>query len=246
MRAQQSERELARQQFVVSEPRPRRAVGLDVFGRLRAMDLAERFGKARIVVALAPRRILPFRQIRQAIERRIHRFTHLERVQPFGERIDRIDQRQFCQAFGIDHAAGMQHLQMAVIEGRCARHVTQLALGQELFQIIPARVEIGDGERVGIVVGVDIVGRARPVRRRRAMPVDGDRDCHDGIGDDFAQLRLVAAVDKAGRQVKQQIDNARLVAVAPNQAAEQFFQLRPDPRQGFERSEQRIEDRRAH
>ena len=71
MRAQQRERELARQQFVISEPRPRRAFRLDVVGRRRTMHAAQRVGEARIGVALAPLRVLPFRQRRQAIERQV-------------------------------------------------------------------------------------------------------------------------------------------------------------------------------
>ena len=135
---------------------------------------------------------------------------------------------------------------MAVIEGRRARDVAQLAFGQELFQVILARVEIGNGERVGVVAGVDIVGRARPVRRRRPVLLDGDGDGHDAIGLHLAQLGLVAPVDKAGRQVKQQVDNARRLVVAPDQPAEQLFELRPDPGQRRERREKRIEHGRPH
>ena len=65
MPAQQSERELARQQFVIGEPRPRRALRRDIVRRLRPMDGAQRVGKARIAVARQPGCVLPFRQCRQ-------------------------------------------------------------------------------------------------------------------------------------------------------------------------------------
>ena len=135
---------------------------------------------------------------------------------------------------------------MAVVERRGARDVAQRAFGKELFQIILARIEIGDGQRIGVVAGVDIVGRAWPVRRRRAVPVDGDRDRHDRFRNDVAEFRPVAPVDENGRQVEQKVDDARRLVVAPDQAAEQLFELRPDSRQGRQRSEKRIEDRRAH
>ena len=56
MRAQKRERELARQQFVISEPRPGRAFRRDIVGRLRTMDGAQRIGKVRKGVAREPGR----------------------------------------------------------------------------------------------------------------------------------------------------------------------------------------------
>ena len=246
MRAQQGERELAGEQFVVSEPRPRRACRIERVGLLGAMDCAQRAGEVRIAVAREPGRVLPLRQLRNAFERGIDRLAHLVRVQPLGQRIDRVDQRQPGKAFGIDNTVGMQHLQMAVVERRGARHVAQLALGQELFQIILARVEIGDGQRVGVVEGVDVVGRARPVRRRRPVALDGDGDGDDRVRPHLAELRLVAPVDEAGRQVKQQIDDARRLAVTPQEPRKQLLQLRPDAGQGGEGCEKRIEHVRPH
>ena len=244
--AKERQRQLACQQFVISEPRPCGARRLDVLRRGGAMQHAQRVGKAWIIVTLEPGRILPFRQRRQPLEREIHCLAQLVRVQPLGQRIDRIDQRQAGKSRGVDHAVGMHHLQMAVIERGGARHVAQRAFGILLFQIIPARVEIGDHQRIGVIGGVDIVRRPRPVRRRRPMPVDGDRNRHHGVGNDLGQFRLVAPVDKAGRQVKQQIDHPRPLAVARQELAEQLFQLRPDAGQRRQRGKERIEDRWAH
>ena len=138
MRAQQGERELAGEQFVVSQPRPRRAGRIERVGLIGAMDGAQRAGKIRIAIALEPSRVLPFRQLRDAFKRGIDRLAHLVRVQPFGQRIDRIDQRQFGKAIRIDHTVGMQHLQVPVVERRDARHVAQLVLGEELFADSPS------------------------------------------------------------------------------------------------------------
>ena len=151
--AQERQRELAGKQFVVGKPRPRCAGRFKV-GRLsRVMHAAQRFGEAWKAIALEPGGVLPFRELGQAMKRQIERLAQLVRVQPFGERIDRIDQRQPGKARRIDHAVGMHHLQMAIVERCYARNVARLALGEELLQIILARVEISDGERVGVVAG---------------------------------------------------------------------------------------------
>ena len=136
MAAEQRQRELAGEELVVGEPRPGRVCGSKVRGRRRMMDAAQRLGEGRERVALAPGFVLPLRQVRDAGERNLQRFAQLVRVQPLGQRIDRIDQRQLGKARGVDHPVRVHHLQMAVVECRDARHVAQLALGQELLQII--------------------------------------------------------------------------------------------------------------
>ena len=130
MGAKERQRELAGEQFVVGEPRPRRALRRDIVRRRRAMHAAQRVGKARKAVALEPLRILPFGQSRHALQRRVDRLAHLVRMQPFGQRIDRIDQRQAGETRLVDHAIGMHHLQMAVVERGDARHVAHRAFGK--------------------------------------------------------------------------------------------------------------------
>ena len=138
----------------------------------------------------------------------------------------------------------MHHLQHAVVERGGARHVAELADRQELLQIVLARVEIGQRDVAGLVAGIDLIRRARTVRRRRAMAVDRHRHGHDRVGHDVAQLRPRAAVDRAGRQMEQEIDDARRLAL--EQPREQLLELRPDAGQAGQRGEQRIEHRRAH
>ena len=247
MAAQQGERELAGKQFVISEPRPRFAQRLEVRRLCGTMHATQRLCETRKILLREPCRVLPFGQIRNARERHVERLAELVRVQPFGHRVDRIDQRQRSKALGVDHALGMEHLQVTVVERRGARNVTQLALGQELFQIILAGVEIGDGERIGVVARLDIVRGARPVRRRWPMPVDGDRDRHHRVGRDLGEFRLVAPIDKAARQMEQQIDDARRLAFATaEKPREHLFELRPNAGQGRQGREQWVERRRTH
>jgi hypothetical protein len=138
----------------------------------------------------------------------------------------------------------MHHLQHAVVKFGDTGDITHLADRQERIQIVPARVEISQRDVAGVIMSVDAVGRARTVRRRGAVFVDGD-----GNGDHLAwlhvaQLRPRAAIDGAGRQVEQQVDDARPLAV--EQSGVELFQPRPDAGQAGERSKQRIEQERPH
>ncbi len=139
----------------------------------------------------------------------------------------------------------MHHLQIAVVDLGDAGDVAQLADRQQLLQIILAGVEECQRQRgVGIVAGDDAIGRPHPVRRRRAMLQHGDCDGHDFAGAHLVEFRPRAAVDRARRQMKQEIDDAGRLA------AEQFrielFQLRPDAGQAGERGEQGAEDVGPH
>ena len=133
VRAHQRERELAGEQFVIGKPRPGRALRRDVVRLGRAVQAAQRVGKCREALARNPGFVLPFRQVRQARERAVHRAPHIAERQPFGERIDRLDQRQFGKALLVHHAVGMHHLQHAVVELGRAGDVARLADGQEFF-----------------------------------------------------------------------------------------------------------------
>jgi len=83
------------------------------------------------------------------------------------------------------------------------------------------------------------------MRRRRPVAIHRDRDRDDGIGHHVAQLRPRPAVDRAGGQVKQEVDDAcRLFAV--EQATVELLQLRPDAGQRRHRGKQRIEQARPH
>ena len=150
------------------------------------MDGAQRFGKVRIGVAGEPVAILPFAQYRHALKRGVDRLAQRIGMQALGQRIDRIEEWQVLEPFRVHDAVGMHHLQMAVVKGGGARNVPHFADRIELLQIILARVEIGDRQRVGVVACLDIVGRARPMRRRRPVLVDRDRDRDDRVRRHFA------------------------------------------------------------
>ena len=77
MRAHQSERELAGEQFVIGEPRPGQTLRRDVVRLGRPVQMAQRGGKGGKALARDPGLVLPFRQIGQAGERAIHRPPHI-------------------------------------------------------------------------------------------------------------------------------------------------------------------------
>ena len=122
MRAHQRERELAGEQFVIGEPRPRRRCRArrrpGSAGRCSARSASrERTDSARARPSSGP--AIPADPAR--VRARLDRLAHLVEAEPFGQRIDRLDQRQRGEARFVDHAVGMHHLQHAVVERRPCR-----------------------------------------------------------------------------------------------------------------------------
>jgi len=245
MGAHQRERELACQKLVIGKARPRLALGRDVGGLGRPMQRRERAGEIRPVRARHKSVVEPLRERRQPAECRRDVPAQHVRGEPLGQRIDWLDERHRSEPRLVDHAVGMHHLQHAVIECRGARHIAAAADRQQFLDHLAWRGEIGDGQRAGVVARIDDIGRARAVRRRRAMRIDMDRDGHDRTGHDFRKLRPRAAVDRAGRQMQHEIDHTCHV-VAAGEPAIKLLHLVGDARQRRHRREQGVEEGRAH
>ena len=245
MGADQRQRELARQHFIIGEPRPRLAFGREIRRCGRPVQGRQRRGKIRPLLARRVGRIEPLRQHRNGGERR--RDGPPQRVlrEPLGERIERLDQRHAGELGGIDHALGMHHLQHAVIGFDGAGDIAQLPQRQHPFDLLLAQREIRDRQRAGVVRGVDLERRARPVRRRRPIAFGRDRDRHGAAGHDIAQLQLQAAIDRAGRHVEHEIEHARAVRAA-DEAGIQPLGLAGDAGKRRDGGEQRVEQGRAH
>ena len=118
LRAHQRQRQLAGEQFVEGEPRPERAVRQDV-GRVRRGTCTRLSASANRRKAAAAHhfRADPFRQVGQLLQRLRDRAAQRAERQAFGERIDRIDAGELCEARLVDDAVGMHHLQ------RCRRYI---------------------------------------------------------------------------------------------------------------------------
>ena len=148
------------------------------------------------------------------MQRLRHRAPQRSERQSLGERINRIDARQFCKACFIDDPVGVRELQGAVVHLRGARDVAFRADRQQFLDIAGLGAKIGQHHVTGLVAGIDQMRRARVARRRRAMAVDGHLQRHHGSRHGVADLRPRAAIDHARRQMQQQIDQPRcLLAV---------------------------------
>jgi len=77
------------------------------------------------------------------------------------------------------------------------------------------------------------------------MTIDRDFQRHHRSRNRLADFWPRPAVDDAGRQVQQQIDQPRRL-IAAEQIAQQLVLLRPDAWKGRDRRKQRIEQSRAH
>ena len=90
--ADQRHRELARKDLVIGEPLARRGGRQRDRPRSRGACAArDRLAPSRPAAPLAQRRVDPFRQCREAVERRPDRPLHDARRQAGGQRIDRLD-----------------------------------------------------------------------------------------------------------------------------------------------------------
>ena len=187
MRAHQRQGELTGEQLVVGKPRPCRTIGEQVLELMGPMQSRKRIGEGGKAACLEPCLVLPFRQLRNPRERRVGGPLDLALAQSFRQRVDRVDERQVGQALLVHHPVGMDHLQHAVEHGDGAGDITRLADRQELLEIVLPRVEIGERERAGVVLGVDAIGQAWPVRGRRPMAGHRYADGDDAVRHDVAQ-----------------------------------------------------------
>ena len=167
-------------------------------------------------------------------------------IKSFGQRIDRLDHRQGREALFVDHAIGMHHLQHAVVERGRARHVARLADRKQLLQIILARA----GNRSG------------PGRRSRrwhrsgraradgwAAPGDGGRSSTFTVttwpGTTSRSFGCARRSTAPVGMWNSRSTSARHV-LAPEQAAKQLLDLRPDAGQRRDRGKEGVEEDGPH
>ena len=132
-------RPATRHRRAASRPALRAATSAGSAGRCSVRSAS---AKARIALARAARRrSCHSGSSGSAVERGLDGLAHLVERQAFGQRIDRLDQRQLGEAGLVDHAVGMHHLQHAVVERGRAGDVAALADRQQLLEIVLARVE---------------------------------------------------------------------------------------------------------
>ena len=243
--AHEKERELVGEKLVVGEPGRGRTGRVDVLGPSGAVHRAERIGEAR---QLQPAQGLfadPFRQPRQPLQRAVGGAGDRAHIEPLGQPIDGLDRGQAGELLGVHHPIGMDDLPPSVpkleLAGDPARRADRQArahpvvVGEEEHQLHVA----------GVVLDQHLERRARARVRRLAMLRHLGLDGDDRVGNGVADLGARAPVDGRLGQVEQDVDDARALRLV-EQPVEQFRVLRPDPRQGAGRGEQRVEQGRAH
>ena len=171
--ADHGKRKLIGKQLVIGEPHPRRCGGFEIGGGLRRMHAAQRVGKARPGILLAPSLVDPFGQSGQARERLGDALAQAGVGEACGQRIDRLEQRQLCRAalrvVDRDDVVWVRHLQPAVIGFELAGDEPPASLRQQALEIGRIGVEIDELERARVVLHQNAVrGRERRGADRHA------------------------------------------------------------------------------
>jgi len=159
--------------------------------------------------------------------------------EPFRQRIDRLAVGELVGLVGVEDVVRVNDLKLLAVAVELARDEPWLA--DRVLLLRPARIaEISERHIIAARIHrVDAHGTARP--RRLPVFARSERD-----GDDAAHICGIEplhalAVDPAGREVKQQVDDAREA-----EPLQRLHQLRPDPLQNLHFGEERVEQLRAH
>ena len=187
---------------------------------------------------LAQRRVDPFRQCREAIERRPDRLLHNARREARGQRVDRLDRSEAVEFVGPQHEVGVGHLRHAPVELDAAADDTLGADREQPRELIALHIKINEGQRAGAVCAQHAVG---PAPEARLVRLDAHRDCRDAVGLERADGRRGAAVDDAARQMPDKVEDERA-----GEALEQLGRLRADAGQRRHRRKQLVEDGGTH
>jgi hypothetical protein len=139
----------------------------------------------------------------------------------------------------------MYDLRGAVVHLQRAGNVAFLPDRQQLFDVAGLGAEKRQHHVAGIVGRIDKVGRAGITWRGWPVTIHGDFQRHHGSLYRIANLRLLPAIDHAGRQVQQQVDQPRRL-IARQQIAQQLVLLRADAGEAGDRRKQRVEQGGAH
>ena len=194
--------------------------------------------------------VLPLWQFRQLVECLADRLGQQLARQAFGERIDRFDQRQAGEFLRRYDMVGMRHLWLGAIPVDAARDETPLAFRQHTLQAVHIAVKEHQCQRASVVLHLDAVGQALVEGRRRLVAAHrhfhGDYPVARQVGD----ARAVAPVHQAGRQMQQQVDDARGGAATamrrPEETRQQLVEFLADALEAGGPGKQRIEDRWTH
>ena len=246
--ADDGERKLGGEQFVIGEPDEMRAGRFEVgrlFGIVRG---AEGRGEGRPLLAVDHRRIEPLGQRREAVDRLADGADQDFAGEPGAQRVDRLDQRQGGEVGLADDVVGMDHRRPAAEPFHLAADIEGLADREGPGQPVVVGVEEGEGDLPRLVMGEDLVGDTAVARRRLLVAVDPDPQRDDGAGGGKGDLGAAAAVDDRRRQVEQEVTDPRhgIGIAAAKDATDGLGELVADAVEAGDGSKKRVEERRAH
>ena len=110
-------------------------------------------------------------------------------------------------------------------------------------------VEINEAELAGRIEAVDAIGRAGYTAGLWAVAADGDLDGGDTLARELGDAAAAAAVDQAGRQMEQQIDqpgSGAMTGRRSQQPGQGSLEFRANSLEPARRSKKWIEKARSH
>ena len=217
----QGDGELARQQFVEREPGSRRMQGRQIGFLGGHMGARQRRFPVGPTVPGQVCGVLPLRQGRCALHARGDRLLDRPLRKPRGEAIERLHPKDGLALVERHHMVGMGDLDLGLVDVDLAADDADFAHRQQLLEIVLATVEVGQAKPAGLVAAPHPIGLAWIAGHQVLFDGDGERG--DLAGARSGHFGSVAAIDEAGRQVPEQIDDQR-----PGEFLHELAKSRPD------------------
>ncbi len=202
------------------------------------MRPADRIAPGGPAAPFAEGRIDPFRQYREAVERRPDRLLHDARHQARGQRIHRLNRAEAVEFVRPQHKVGMRHLRHAAVELDTAADDALGADREKTRELVALHVEIDQRQRAGVVGAQHAV---RPAPEARLVRFDAHSNRRDSVRLERADRRRGAPVDNAARQMPEKIEDERA-----GETLEQFCRLQADAGKHGNRRKQFVEDGGTH
>ena len=239
LRADERQRQLIGEKLVIGEALARRRFGREirfacgiVRGFQRIVETAPAFGAQE-------RLVLPFVQHRHFLECGMDRAHQRLRRQAFRQAIDRLVRGKRCGLFRRHDIFGMGDLAAAVEFLEPSADEAFAPARQKTCQIIRPCAEEDEFDEAGVVGALHAIGLTPVARRLVVEHVEQQR--HDTADLRFHHLRPVGAVDHAGRQIEDEIEQPRA-----RRLRDQLLDARPHARKRARVGKKGKQNRGAH
>jgi hypothetical protein len=143
---------------------------------------------------------------------------------------------------------GMHDLRAAAIPFDAPGDEAGLALGKQAAKRIRMSIEIDEAQGPGLVEAIDTVGGARRAAGLRAMAADRDFEGGDAFAGELGDAAAATAIDGAGGEMEQQVDEPRgraMAGIRPQQPGQRIVEFRADSLEAACRGKEGIEETRS-